>query len=152
MQNLSFEELSAMPMQCYGCGKPLRHLSIVEALSGGKSLRETMDELNYQRLCCRQVIQTQPSIVSLRKRLQSDQNIDQQLSSGLTLEATGPIGATIAPRGGGLQIVDEAPPGMEQTNTLFPGGAESFMEDAHINPFEYFVQQLEAPDGEDSPT
>src|SRR5690625_5221712 len=96
MQNISFEELSSMPMQCYGCGKPLRHLSIVNAMNEGEDLQHVMDRLNYKRLCCRQVVQTQPAIHSLRKRLESNKSTSRQLNN-LTLESTGTTGDTGVP-------------------------------------------------------
>lgn len=146
LTNVSFEEISSMPMQCYGCGKPLRHLSLIEALTSGQTLAETMNALNYQRLCCRKLIQAQPAIVALQKRLEIDRNIGQQLAA-LTLESTGPVGF----REGGLQIVDEAPPGLVQEGLYFPGGYDTYNESGDINPFEYYVNQLEASDDETSP-
>jgi len=147
MDPKSFQELSTMPMVCYGCGLPMRHLSILNALHGGKTLREVMDELGYQRICCRKVIQAQPSLLKLQKQLANNQYIDQRLAA-LTLESTAP-NYRATTHVGGLQIIDEAPP-MEMP-LFFSDGGQFGIDGGDIDPFEYFVNQNEAPDDEESP-
>jgi DNA-directed RNA polymerase subunit N (RpoN/RPB10) len=147
LNNVSFEEVSMMPMRCYGCGEAFRHGLIIESLKSGKSLKDTMDQLKYRRLCCRNQLLVQPSIVKLQKKIEHDQVVDRQLSQ-LTLESTAP-GYQGHVSTSALQIIDEAPPGMSQGSLFFPDTEVAEVENGDINPFEYFVSQLEAPDDED---
>ncbi|MEM1634314.1 MAG: DNA-directed RNA polymerase subunit N [Nanopusillaceae archaeon] len=45
------------PIRCFSCGKPIGHLwfKYKELLKSGKSPREAFEELQIEKMCCRQV-------------------------------------------------------------------------------------------------
>jgi len=151
----TFTELDLMPMSCYSCGKVMRQLAIEESLKTGRTLRETMDELNYQRICCRTLIMESPSLVRLQKTLQDHAQIDL---TNLTLEATEArlpgdlsgffVGETLFEPTDDLTVVDEAPPGaltdLGQVDQIcFTGQGPSLLEPTeHVNTFQFFMNQL----------
>ena len=141
----SFEELSAMPMLCYSCGKPIRHMSLINTLKSGKNLFQTLNQLNYERMCCRNVIMTDASIIALQKQLQNEQYVTNQLSN-LTLETTGP--SFTIPSEGNLHIINEAPTDLIQNGLAMFG--DSYIENEDINPYEFFINELEMPNTEDA--
>lgn len=122
----TFTELALMPMACYSCGKIVRQLAIEDALRSGKTIAQVMNEMRYQRLCCRNTVTTAPSIIKLQKELEQASRFDiEQL--GLeetdigTVSSFG-LGGFIRPMNEGelslieegnqqLVIVDEAPTG-----------------------------------------
>lgn len=144
-----FTELNLMPIRCYSCGKILNQLSIENSLHSGQRLSETMDQLNYRRICCRNIIMSSPSIVRLQKKLQSEQ---QAISAfrNLTLGTTSgmPTQQFLAgpERVSNIGIIESAPPGIPQQGGIcFSQMNDGFTDPELAGPdaYEYYVRQLD---------
>lgn len=159
--------MATTAMRCYTCKKPIRQLALEELLRTGQSLARTMDELGYDRICCRDLITGEPAIVNLIKGLdQTNATINRMRH--LTISNTAPSFTdrgtqfSSAPNysGTGIRIVTEAPPGQmtlglqcEPSQIVGTGGicigiGESFAEEpVHTgDAFEYFMNELEDVD------
>ena len=89
LERTSFTELDLIPIRCFGCGRVMRQRAIESSLVNGKSLRQTLDELNYKRICCREQIQTQPSVNKQLKKLEEYNRIAKNLRlQSLQVETT----------------------------------------------------------------
>ncbi len=160
-------DLALMPISCYSCLKMMYQTTIEEALEEGKSLKDVMDELGYQKICCRRTIMTAVPIVALQRRLQHEQQANQLFRGGLSqlsIEETGPPAGYMrsldttnydfsnngrVQLGGNLQILDQAPPGSTASSfclsDLTAGQFGLVTEGAgegDINPFEHYMQQV----------
>jgi len=144
-----FTELDLMPVRCYSCGKVLQQLVIEQSLKSGQSLRETMDQLGYRRICCRSIIMASPSVVKLQKLLNSYEQTARALQN-LTLAGTSGMVAQqfpIEPENiEGAHILESVPPSIPQQGGIcFPQADETFLESGTIGPdaYEYFMRQLD---------
>lgn len=145
-----FAELDLMPIRCYSCGKILRQLAIEEGIQSGQTLRETMDQLTYRRLCCRSVIMSSPRIVKIQKRFAREEqariafsNLTAEMTSGMNVQnfAVGPE------RISNISILDEAPPGVpQQTGICFAQMSDSFMDPdvPTVDAYEYHTRLTRA--------
>lgn len=61
--------LQLMPIRCYNCGKPIRQLAIEKGIENG-DIMASLNDLGYERMCCRNVILSSPVAVELRKKVQ----------------------------------------------------------------------------------
>lgn len=152
--------LEVMAMRCTGCKKVVKQLPIENSLRSGKSLREVMDEQNYERICCRKQIQNEPVVVNIQKEMASEQSTINKMrnlsiaSTAAALTGRGPIGV-MTPSTGGIRILDEAPPGLvqegmqifglsgdptQQGGVYFTGLGESFLENRYQTGDAYEMQ------------
>lgn len=158
LNQMSFAELELMPVRCYGCGKIIRQQAIENSLEKGNTLFDTLNTLQYRRMCCRDLILAQPSVLKLQKKIQTYKNISDKIGS-LTLESTG-IGGQLG-FGGPFQapkvsIVDDVPPGAQIAELCPVGLDESFMnqisqQEGDVDPFEVFRSRIEEPQEEIEP-
>lgn len=66
-------EYSILPPRCYSCGKVLIQDTIEKGLKEGKSMGQIMDELQYQRLCCRRSIMENIRLNWLQEKLHEEE-------------------------------------------------------------------------------
>ena len=54
-----------IPIRCFSCGKVVGDLweKYLDAIDGGKSDADAIDELNLQRYCCRRMILTHVDLI-----------------------------------------------------------------------------------------
>ena len=149
LERSSYTELDLMPVRCTGCGKPIRQLAIEDSLSSGKSLRQTMDELNYKKICCREEIKSQPAVIKQLKQVEEYAKIARNLEmQNLFLESTGEAPRTL--RSPGLVILDDVPPDFpeELERTIFMEGAAISEENPleNMDTFTYLQSQITDPE------
>ena len=60
-----------IPVRCFSCGKPIGHLwfKYKELLDQGKSSKEALDELELERMCCRQIFLTHVDQIEIIAKL-----------------------------------------------------------------------------------
>lgn len=154
LAELTYSELDLMPMRCYGCGEVIRQIAIEDSLRAGRSLKETLDQLDYPLLCCRDLIRSQVSVLEIEKRRAAEARIR---ATPLNLAATAqPSTFSLGPQGSvsRLRVVDEAPPGTTEAGISFPepieggsgpiiGSEESFLLEGASpgDAYQYFMMQ-----------
>ena len=47
--------MSIMPFRCFTCGKVINELGYRRKLEEGKTMKDSLDELGYTRICCRRI-------------------------------------------------------------------------------------------------
>jgi len=130
-------DVGLMPVRCYSCGKVIRQIAIEQALESGKPLKEVMDQLGYDRICCRQTLIGSPVVIDIQKKKANDQNIIQQLRAQPN--------NLVHQLGSSLRVIDQAPPGIVPTSSfVIPEFLTQPVDNSdQINkPFEYFMAQL----------
>uniref|UniRef100_A0A6C0IYU0 Uncharacterized protein n=1 Tax=viral metagenome TaxID=1070528 RepID=A0A6C0IYU0_9ZZZZ len=156
LAELTYSELDLMPMRCYGCGEVIRQIAIEDSLRAGRSLKETLDQLDYPLLCCRDLIRSQVSVLEIEKRRAAEARIR---ATPLNLAATAqPSTFSLGPQGSvsRLRVVDEAPPGTTEAGISFPepieggsgpiiGSEESFLLEGASpgDAYQYFMMQAQ---------
>jgi DNA-directed RNA polymerase subunit N (RpoN/RPB10) len=152
LAELTFDSLDLMPVRCYSCAKVIRQRAIQDSLNSGKTLLQTFQELNYRKLCCRKLIQSQRSIVKLQKQIEHNLHIGNAFDRGLTLETTSSSTFSIGPSSttSTLRILDELPPQFNTEYISMGGIGESIVQidDGLLNPYNYVLQGL-VPDEAD---
>jgi DNA-directed RNA polymerase subunit N (RpoN/RPB10) len=142
-------------MRCYGCGEVIRQIAIEDSLKSGRSLKETLDQLDYPLLCCRDLIRGQVSVLEIEKRKAAEARIQ---ATSLTLASTAqPSTFSLGPGRSvsQLRVIDEAPPGTVETGIVFPsieggfgpiiGSEESFLQEGTSpgDAYQYFMMQAQ---------
>lgn len=151
LQRSSFTELDLMPIRCFGCGRLMRQQAIESSLTSGKSLRQTLDELNYKRICCREQIQTQPSVNKRLKALEERSRIARNLElRNLQLDFTAEVPRSQPQTTSGLIIRDELAPehfvptlategaSIEEVNPLENMDTFTYLQSQIADPNDYF--------------
>src|SRR5665648_162676 len=148
----TFQGGELFPIRCIGCGEVIFQLALEDSLNRGVSLKDTLDQLGYQKICCRSDIQAVPEVQRLLKRQQRSANIGSQLQR-LTLANTAPLAGfsfeprspvSLAPMTGGIRIVDYAPPvGIEPSSDIQDLGTTYIEgEQGPVNTLEYYLRQI----------
>jgi len=146
----SYSELGLFPIRCYGCGKAMRQELIESSLESGKSLKETVEELDYVKICCRGVIESQPKVVAMLKDIERREKIAESLRLGqLFLEVTSERPRDLP--SGNLTILDEVPPDFPvefQGSAFAKEGAAILEEDPfeHMDAATYLQTQVGNPE------
>ena len=110
-------ECASLPaVQCYGCGKAIRHMAIEDALRSGKPISQVLRELSYVRICCQKSIQQEPLYVDIQKQKALEQStIDKMRNlTVLSTSAGVSVGSAGSSVGSALSIMSEIPPGLIQ--------------------------------------
>jgi len=102
-----------MNLRCGSCGNFLIQIDLEESLRSGKDLQQTMDDLGYDRLCCRIEIGGAVPIVRLQKQLEREKQ-EEKIFGQLTVETTGNL-MVGQPR---IRIEENAPPGAKQVSGI----------------------------------
>lgn len=108
-----FTELDLMPIRCT-CGRVFKQILLEEGLKAGNKLAKVMDDLGYERICCRSKIIGSPAIVKLQKQIEKDL-IDGD--SKLNVNMTGT--KSIFQNGPEIMIIEEGPETTQQVETCF---------------------------------
>lgn len=84
-----FSETDLMPVRCYSCGEVIRQLAIEDRLRSGMSLRETLDDLDYPLICCRDLIRAQVPVLRIEREQANLRRLEEMPLTAIT---TGPAG------------------------------------------------------------
>lgn len=68
-----------MPMRCTSCGTPIRQKAITDALEEGVPIRDVFRDLDLVKICCRDLVMSQPSAVGAQKRVAQRQAVKDRL-------------------------------------------------------------------------
>lgn len=139
-------EIALLPVRCWSCGKVIVQDPIEDSINSGKTLRDTMDQLGYNRICCRRTIQTSPRIVYLINQQEASNKVVNYLN-GLPVEITGVSTAPID-LGGNIRILENASVPSMYRGSFLPPAAEVETQPS-VGAFEHFMGQIAHDEDED---
>jgi DNA-directed RNA polymerase subunit N (RpoN/RPB10) len=65
--------------RCYSCGNVIRQTVVEDALLGGRNIVEAGNMAGLVRMCCQRMIQTSVPLVHLRKQLERDGELNEEM-------------------------------------------------------------------------